>query len=130
MSHGNTANREFTYTPRWGVMIAGAVFFGICGLVSRAQADSNDRGLIINGIIELSSSSATIFYWVLTWMSFASVAIAALMLVVRVLNPQKLVFAESGLYAPEVGLVAHSHFYRLPKYRRRPHRSRSVGKSS
>jgi hypothetical protein len=101
MSQQNAANREFVYTPRWSVMIACAVFFGICGFVIRAKAASNDRGLIINGIIELSAPSATTFYWVLSWLSFGFVAMAALMLVVRLLNRQKLVLAEDGLYAPK-----------------------------
>jgi hypothetical protein len=101
MSQGNNASREFVYTPRWSVMIAGVFFFGIAGFVIRAEAASNDRGLIINGVIDLSASSATTFYGVLSWLSFGFVAIAALMLIVRVLNPQKLVLAEKGLYAPK-----------------------------
>jgi hypothetical protein len=101
MSQQNAADREFVYTPQWGVMIACAAFFGTCGFVIRAKAASNDRGLNISGIIELSASSATTFYWVLSWLSFGFVAMAALMLVVRLLNPQKLVLTEDGLYAPK-----------------------------
>ncbi len=101
MSPGNTAHREFAYTPRWGVTIACATFFGICGFVIRAEAASNDRGLNINGIVELSAREATTFYWILSWLSFGFVAFAALMLIIRVLNPQKLVLTHDGLYAPK-----------------------------
>jgi hypothetical protein len=97
----NPANREFLYARRWGMMIACAVFFGICGLVLGAEADSNDRGLIINGIIELSAAGATTFYRVLSWSSFGFVVLAAIMFIVRVLNPQKLLLTQDGLYAPK-----------------------------
>jgi hypothetical protein len=96
----HNSNREFAYQPRWGIIIAAAVFFTACGLLIRSEAASNDRGLVINGIIELSRERATIFYWVLSWMSFAFVALAAVMLVVRILNPQKVVLSSDGVYAP------------------------------
>jgi hypothetical protein len=98
---GTINDIRFRYTPRWGTMIACAIFFGICAFSIRAKAQTNDRGLIINGIIELSASGATTFYWILAWLAFGFVVAAVLMLVVRILNPQELVLTEGGLYAPK-----------------------------
>lgn len=91
---------EYAYRPRGGWMLFGTVFFSGCALVLRTKARENDRGLILNGIIELSASGATTFYWALVWTSVAFVAIATAALLLRILNPQKLVLTGDGLLAP------------------------------
>jgi len=40
--------------------------FDACAIALGFEASSNDRGVIINGIIELDTEQATVFYWVLS----------------------------------------------------------------
>lgn len=93
-------NLEYHYRARWRWAILTAIFFGACAAVLGSKAQSNDRGLILNGIIELSASGATTFYAALAWMSVAFVAIAVLFMLLRIVNPQKLVLTPEGLHAP------------------------------
>jgi len=67
--------REYEYKPSWliillcgGMFVLAAVFFGV-------RANSNDRGLIINRVVELSENSATIFYRIFCFLSLCFVAI-------------------------------------------------------
>lgn len=101
ISHESPAHREFAYRPQWGVLIASGLICGIGGYFFQAEAASNDRGLIINGIIELSTSGATTFYLVFSWLLFALVTPVAFLLIARLLNPQTLVLADDGLYLPK-----------------------------
>jgi hypothetical protein len=50
-------------------MLLCGLFFGVCAAVLGHKASTNTRGLILNGVIELDPSSASIFYWVLTVVS-------------------------------------------------------------
>jgi len=45
------------------------LFFGACAAVIGQEASTNTKGLILNGIIEFSPSSASVFYWVLALLS-------------------------------------------------------------
>ena len=94
-------DREFAYRPRWSVIVGGALFFSACFFVLRSQAASNNRGLVINGLIELSPANATRFYVSLCWLSFGFVAISIFLLMVRLTNAQKLRLTNDGLHAPK-----------------------------
>ena len=47
--------REHKYSPKWSVIFLGMIFFGIGVATFAYQAMTNDRGLIINGIITLGT---------------------------------------------------------------------------
>ncbi len=55
----------FRYRPSPKVMVLSGLFFGACAAVLGHKASTNTRGLMLNGIIELSPSGASTFYWVL-----------------------------------------------------------------
>ena len=93
-------NRQYDYKPSWTIIFFCGLFFGACALVTGAKAMGNDRGLIINGIIELSPHGATVFYWVLTALGIAFVFAAALLAVTRLTLQQRIVLGESGLIIP------------------------------
>ena len=57
-------------------MLLCGLFFGACAAVLGHKATTNTRGLILNGIIEFSPSSASTFYWVLTAFSILFVLAA------------------------------------------------------
>jgi hypothetical protein len=92
--------REFEYKPRWTTILACGVFFGLCAVVLGIKAANNDRGLIINGIIELGPDGATLFYWVLTTSSIGFVAVAILIAYHRLTYRQRLAFGVSSLIGP------------------------------
>jgi hypothetical protein len=50
-------------------MLLCCLFFGACAAVIGQKASTNTKGLILNGIIEFSPSSASVFYWVLAVLS-------------------------------------------------------------
>ena len=92
--------RQYDYGPKWTVILFCALFFGAGALVLGAQANGNDRGLIINGIVELSPGGATIFYWVLTALSIGFVVVAGLLAIVRLTLHQRIGLTETCLTIP------------------------------
>lgn len=47
------------------IMLLCSAFFGACAALLGYEAFTNDRGLILNGIIEFGPFGATVFYWIL-----------------------------------------------------------------
>src|SRR5437763_1577389 len=92
--------REYDYRPKWMIIVLCAMFFRAGALVLGTKANGNDRGLVINGIIELSADSATVFYWVLTALSLGFVAAAGFLAVVRLAIHQRIVFNEASITIP------------------------------
>jgi hypothetical protein len=71
--------RTYPLQPRWTLTIFGSLFFGVCAAFFVHSALTADRGVDINGIVELGVGGARVFYWVLAFLSacFVVVAIAA-----------------------------------------------------
>lgn len=80
---------EFHYRPRAKGLLLGIAFFGPCTAVLAQEARTNDRGLIIDGLIEMSTAHATIFYWVLAALSAGFVLISILGLMELMFSPEK-----------------------------------------
>ena len=91
----------FVYKPKWKSLALAIVFFTVCAIALFHKASNNDRGLIIEEIIKLSVSSATIFYYVLS--AFAAIGVIFGTLgIVSSRNPKYLVFTEIRI--PPVGI--------------------------
>lgn len=92
---------RYDYKPKlWSSLLAG-LFFAGCGVVLGNVALTNDRGLILNGIIELETGSATIFYWVLTALC-AGFVFVGLVATVRSLGaPHEVVLDRIAISAPK-----------------------------
>ena len=58
-------NLSYPYKPRPLVMLLGGLFFAVCTPVIASNALSNDRGIIIDGLIRLDVGQATLFLWAL-----------------------------------------------------------------
>jgi hypothetical protein len=71
----------------YGRFALGAVMFTGCALLLAHEAETNDRGLIINGIIHLDPGGADAFYAVLAALSTAFVVVA--ILGIRALHARK-----------------------------------------
>lgn len=65
---------EYPYKPNPRAMLLAIAFFGACAAAGAYAAETNDRGLIINGLVELSPGGASVFWWVLSALSLAFVA--------------------------------------------------------
>lgn len=92
--------REYEYKPRWTLIVFCAVFFGLWAVILGAKAHGNDRGVIINRVLQLSPSGATTFYWVLCACSVGFVAIAAFLACHRLTFRQRIAFGPTALLVP------------------------------
>lgn len=75
MTTSVTNERRFEYAPQPGLIFIIIALFGACTAAFGYMATTNDRGLTLNGILEFGPGGATTFFWVLTALSAAFVAI-------------------------------------------------------
>ena len=95
---------RFVYRPKPLVMaLAGLLFAGFAVFLVQ-QALTNDEGLIIDRVIELSPSAATGFYWLLAAACVLLVGGALLGLVRAFGPPREMVLGAEGLTAPRNAL--------------------------
>src|SRR4051794_30558933 len=92
--------REYEYRPKWTTIVLCSVFFSVCTVVLGAKAANNERGVIINHVIELGPDGATAFYWVLTSLSGGFVLLAAFLVYHRVTFRQRLVVGPAAVTVP------------------------------
>ncbi|MEM7281096.1 MAG: hypothetical protein AAF438_05670 [Pseudomonadota bacterium] len=92
---------RFRYKPKLTIFILAVVFFGVCaGLMARA-AIINDRGLVLNRIIDMSTQSATIFYWVITAASLGFVVMGLAALLKSRSSNREIILTDSSITAPK-----------------------------
>ncbi len=91
---------RYAYRPNPLWMALGAAFFAVCAVFLGLEAANNDRGLILNGVIELSTRGATIFYWTLAGASAAFVAAGLAGAVAGLVSPQHVTLTATDLSAP------------------------------
>lgn len=92
---------RYDYKPKaWGMALAGFFFVG-CGVILGKTALENHRGLVLNGIIQLDTGDATIFYWVLTAACALAVAAALFGIVDAFGAAQEVVLDETSITVPK-----------------------------
>lgn len=99
MTHETTEHR-YSYKPGWMPIIGGGLFFGACAAVLCNVAMTNEKGLVLNGIITLSLASATVFYWSLTLASLLFVLGAVAMAWLRINTSHEIKLTHDALVAP------------------------------
>lgn len=95
--------KEYPYKPKVLVMLLAALFFAACGAGLTNAALTNDRGLIINGIITLGPGGATIFYWVMVGACSVFVLGGLWGIIIGLTSDRRLVLTETGIRAPKGG---------------------------
>lgn len=95
-----SVERQYEYRPKWTLIVLCAAFFGLGTAVLGSKAANNDRGVIINRIIELGPDGATAFYWGLAALSAGFVTIAAFLAYHRVTFHQRLAFGPAAMTVP------------------------------
>lgn len=92
--------REYEYKPKWWIILLCGAMFGFATVFFVRDALSNDRGLIINRLIELSEYGATIFYWVFAFFSFCFVLAIFAATYHRIKYHQRIAFTQSEIVVP------------------------------
>jgi hypothetical protein len=93
-------DRHYDYRPKWAIIVLTAVFFGAGALFLGVKAQGNDRGLIINGVIELSPEGATVFHWTTAAIGLGFVVAAAFLAVMRLTVHQRITVTATGIAIP------------------------------
>lgn len=91
---------RYRYVPRLTPMLLAVVFFSGCLAFYVWRTATNDRGLIINGLLELETGGATTFFATFAVGSAVFVLMGLWALVIRVRGPRYLVLDESSLSIP------------------------------
>jgi hypothetical protein len=93
--------REYGYRPKESIIFFGTLFSVSATIFFGFMARSNDRGLIINGIIKLSPWGATVFYSVLAACSLVFVLMSIAIFIHLLLYSQKIVLTAEELIVPK-----------------------------
>jgi hypothetical protein len=93
-------NQTFRYRAKPTTMILAGGFFALCGSFYVYKAAINDRGLIVNGIIELGPTGATAFYAVLAALSALFVVVAVIAMIHGLLREPVLTLADDHIVVP------------------------------
>ena len=104
---------QYPYKPKAWLMLLGAVLFGAMAFFMTSEVQTNDRGLILNGIIHLSVHGATIFYWCMAAVAGAFVAVAIPMFFVALVSKSVLTLTATDLIAPRSGFSRRPTVVRL-----------------
>ena len=91
------------YKPNKIIFIVAMAFFGICAGFMAYVAATNDRGLTLNRMFEMSTQEATIFYWVIASAASAFVVIGALALINSFLSKREIIISTSSITSPKSG---------------------------
>ena len=92
--------KRFVFAPRLVPMLACAGFFGVCSAFFLHRAATNDRGLLINGIVELGPRGATAFYGAFAMLSVGFVLVGVAGVLVRLRGKRYIELDEQALYMP------------------------------
>jgi hypothetical protein len=92
---------EYPYRPRPGVMLKACCFFGLGALLLAHEASTNDRGLILNGIIHFDLEGATTFYWWMTALCAVMALIGFMGILIGLFSNQYLQISDTELSAPK-----------------------------
>ncbi len=86
--------------PNVGKLVLGIAFFGGCAIFLAERAETNTRGLIIQGFIRLRPDEAIVAYWIMAGISIAFVALALMGIWTTLTNTSGLVLGERELVIP------------------------------
>ncbi len=95
---------RYPYKPKLIVFILSIAFFVACAAVLGYVAATNDRGLILNGIIKFSENGATIFYWCLAGASVLLALFGVLGLVKGITSKREVLATQEAISAPKSGV--------------------------
>jgi Na+-transporting methylmalonyl-CoA/oxaloacetate decarboxylase gamma subunit len=89
------------YRPKIIIFLLGIVLFGYGSVHMVSLAATNERGLILNRIIELSPQGATIFYWVISVVGIVFSALAILAILISIFSKREIVITDNEITSPK-----------------------------
>ncbi len=92
--------RKYTYNPKWWAILASAAFFGACAAFMGYKATHNTAGVIINGLVTLGPTGATVLYWGVAVTAGLFVLAAIAITLRRIASPKVLEFTTDSLLLP------------------------------
>ena len=92
------------YKPNMKLFVLVMVFFGACAAVLFQVAKTNDRGLVINHLIELSATGASYFFAALALASLGFVLIAILAIYRGLTSEREVIVSDDSITAPKSGV--------------------------
>ena len=98
------SDMRFPYQPKFVILSLSVVFFVLCGVLLGNVALTNDKGLILNGIVEFSTEGATTFYWWLVFGSGLFVVLGSIIVLSGLMKKREIVLTETQISAPKNGL--------------------------
>lgn len=101
MQQQGTIIKQYRYRAKPWMMVLCILFFLACAGGLAQQASTNDKGAIIEHLIELNTSQATVFYWVLAAFSVGMVIIAFVGLVSAYSKPVFIELTENSITIPK-----------------------------
>jgi len=96
--------KRYPYKPRLFSSIFVVLFFGVFAGFMGYFSYQSDSGLVLNGIIEMSPTGATVFYWVITVLFVAFSALGVLLAIKSVQSKAELVLTDEYVRAPKSGI--------------------------
>jgi hypothetical protein len=92
--------REFSYRASWKNIVVPFSLGAVLGALAAHEASTNNKRLIINGLIELSVSQATVFFWAISVFMFALVLLALMSLLQKLRGPTRIAVTRNGIVVP------------------------------
>lgn len=93
---------QYPYETHSGKMLLGGVFSSIGAVVLFYMAKTNNRGLILNHLVEFSPGQATIFYLVLAGLAGLGAVLGLLAFIGNQGGPKQLTLTETRLTVPSI----------------------------
>jgi hypothetical protein len=92
--------REYSYRPKWMLLALGGGFFGACTALFAYLALTNERVVVIQGLLPLSPLGGKVFYWILAAIGATFVSGALCLAFVRVKSVQRIALTATGIVLP------------------------------
>ena len=93
--------REYPYRSKWTLILGCVVFFALGAVVLAFKASHNQRGLLLEGAIELGPEGATRFYWGLAAAGVAFVLLGIFLAYQRLRYRQRIALSATALIVPQ-----------------------------
>ncbi len=95
---------KYAYKPKITTMAFGVLLFGACGVWGYQMATTNDRGLVVDGLIRLDVGLATVFLWGIFIAAVAMTVVGLLAVVKGMTSTHSLVMDDTTIRFPKWGL--------------------------
>ena len=96
--------KQYKYELKWWIIITCLLMFGVATVLFYNLATTNDAGIIFNGVVELSPSSATIFYYIMFGFCASFVGGVLFSIYSRLQGPVYILIDNEKISIPPVGV--------------------------